>query len=406
MEIPAGFAIINSKLTFIGEGVKNTDKTYVLRLRKNMYGLKQAGNNWYKHLMDDLLQHGFRQSRVDKCLFIRHDCILLLYVDDCLLFSPSAATLASVTQHLSTVFNITSEEDVGAYLGIDISRTADGHLLLCQPGLIDKVINICGLENESNAHHTPATEILHRADPTDPPRQLSWSFRQVIGILNYIAATSRPDISFAVHQCARFCSTPTRKHELAVKCIIRYLKGTRDKGYILKPTGTIDCYVDADFAGAWTFNTSDDPSSVKSRTGYILTYSGCPILWSSKLQSEIALSTTEAEYIALSTSLCNLIPMRTILQELGPIFQISPKAAKTHSTVFEDNKGCIDLIAAPTMRPRTRHIAIKYHHFREQVCNGNIHIQWISTENQLADIFTKPLTAQKFTNLRRTLLGW
>jgi hypothetical protein len=190
-----------------------------------------------------------------------------------------------IIKHLGTVFKITSEDDVGAYLGIDITRDESGHLIFRQPGLIDKVISICGLEHESNQHRTPADKILHSTIIDDPPRQLTWTYRQVIGILNYIATTSRPNISFLVHQCARFSTAPTRTPELAVKRIVRYLKGTRDKGFILKPNGsnTIDCYVDADFAGTWDLNTSTDPASVKSRTGYIITYLGCPILWSSKI---------------------------------------------------------------------------------------------------------------------------
>jgi hypothetical protein len=408
MEIPAGFHVVNGALQFAGEHVKNNDKTYVLKLLKNMYGLKQAGNNWYNHLTENLINIGFRQSRVDKCLFIRSDCVILIYVDDCLIFSPSNTTLTDITNHLKSVFKITSEDDVGAYLGIDISRNEQGHLILRQPGLIDKAIALCGLESESNQHNTPADKILHSFIPDDSPRQYSWSYRQLIGVLNYIASTTRPDISFAVHQCARFSNKPTRTHELAVKRIVRYLKGTRDKGFLLKPNGsdTIDCFVDADFAGTWNMTTSADPSSVKSRTGYVITFAGCPVLWSSKLQSEIALSTTEAEYIALSTSLRDLIPMRTILNELSATFHISPSVAQTHSTIFEDNKSCVDLIAAPTMRPRSRHIAIKYHHFREHVRAGQIHIKWISTEHQLADIFTKPLPFSRFSELRLQLLGW
>jgi histone deacetylase 1/2 len=208
MEVPAGFDVIDGVLTFVGESVKRTDRKHVLRLRKNMYGLKQAGHNWYKHLTDDLLQHGFCQSQVNKCLFIRHDCIILIYVDDCLIFSPSQTTLQEITSHLEKVFKITSDDDVAAYLGIDISRNEKGHLVLRQPGLIDKVINICGLEMESNAHRTPADQILHPPMPDDPPRQLHWSYCQVIGILNYMAATSWPDISYAVHQCARFSTAP------------------------------------------------------------------------------------------------------------------------------------------------------------------------------------------------------
>lgn len=129
----------------------------------------------------------------------------------------------------------------------------------------------------------------------------------------------------------------------------------------------MDCYVDADFAGSWTATTSHDPNSVRSRSGYVITYAGCPILWSSKLQTEVALSTTKEEYISLSQSLRDLIPIWTILQELRSTYNLSITAAMAHSTVFEDNKECVDTIAAPTMRPRSHHITIKYHHFRNHV---------------------------------------
>jgi hypothetical protein len=125
----------------------------------------------------------------------------------------------------------------------------------------------------------------------------------------------------------------------------------------------VDCYVDADFSGSLTAATSQDPNSVRSRSGYVITYVRCPILWSSELQTEIALSITEAEYISLSQSLCDLIPIWKILQELCATYGLSISAATAHSTVFEDTKGCINLIAALIMRPCSHHIAIKYHHF-------------------------------------------
>jgi hypothetical protein len=329
-------------------------------------------------------------------------------VDDCLIFSKDEAVLDSIIKHLGITFRITSDTDIGAYLGLYIKKNSDGFLEITQPGLIDKVISICGLENDFNEHKTPADAILHASSAPNEPRQLTWHYCQVIGILNYIAASSHPDILFAVHQCARFSASPTRAHELAVKRIVWYLKGTRSKGYILSPcqTKTIDCFVDANFAGAWTIDTSSNPTSVRSCSGYVITYANCPILWSSKLQSEIALSTTKAEYISLSQSLRDLIPMRAIIQELSPVYHISPQAAIAHSTVFEDNKGCVDLIAAPTMHPRSRHISIKYHHFREHVRAGHIRNKWIKTTEQLADIFTKPLPLSKFVNLRQTLLRW
>jgi hypothetical protein len=408
MEIPAGYSIVNNVLTFTGDQQRRTERTHVLKLLKNMYGLKQAGHNWYNSLTDHLIQHGFRQSQVDKCLFIRDNCIIVVYVDDCLIFSPSTNILDATINNLSKVFKITSTNSIETYLGLEVVKNPDGSLTIRQPGLIDKVINACGLENESNVHLTPADKILHDTAPVIEPRLHHWSYRQVIGILNYIAASTRPDITFAVHQCARFSTSPKQHHEIAVRRIVRYLKGTRDKEYVLRPTNTptIDCFVDADFAGTWTPETSDNPSSVRSRSGYIITFAGCPILWTSKLQSEIALSTTEAEYISLSQAMRDLIPLKTVLQELSETFNYDLQKLTTYSTVFEDNKGCVDLIAAPTMRPRSRHIAIKYHHFREHVRKGQIRIRWISTDALLADIFTKPLPAPKFTQLRQQLLRW
>jgi len=114
---------------------------------------------------------------------------------------------------------------------------------------------------------------------------------------------------------------------------------------------TIYCYVDADFAGTWTMANTSEASSVHSRTGYTIMFAACPILWTSKLQSEIALSTTEAEYMSLSQAMHDVIPLRTILEELNPIFNYPVQQIITHSTVFEDNKGCVDLIAALTLRP-------------------------------------------------------
>jgi hypothetical protein len=142
-----------------------------------------------------------------------------------------------------------------------------------------------------------------------------------------------------------------------------------DKGYFLRPSTnkTLDCYVDADFAGNWTSVTSHDPSSVKSRTGYIIMFANCPLLWASKLQTEVALCTTEAEYIALSQAMRDLIPLRALLQGITSVTNVIIDNSTTYSTVFEDNQSCVELIKAPKMNPRTRHIAIKYHHFHEQV---------------------------------------
>jgi hypothetical protein len=124
------------------------------------------------------------------------------------------------------------------------------------------------------------------------------------------------------------------------------------------------------------------------------------------MQTEIDLSTTEAEYIAFSQSTQDLIPMRDLLQELSAAIKLIVGSTFAHSTIFEDNKGCIELVSAPCMHPRTHLIALKYHHFCSYIENGNIQIRWIDTKHQLADIFTKPLSATSFLSLRKSFLGW
>jgi hypothetical protein len=409
MNVPNGFQAIDGTLKFVnGLRTKGLNNGHVLKLKRNMYGLRQGGHSWYIKLSNGLLKRGFTQSKVDKCLFLRHDCILVVYVDDYLLFSRETKIIDDIITSLRSEFVLTVEGDAGAFLGIDIKRNSEGHIELTQPGIIQKIIAECGLEDNSNQHDTPSTTTILQRDEYGPPRELKWHYRRMIGMLNYLSATSRPDIAYAVHQCARFSINPKRCHEIAVRRIVRYLKGTPTQGLTLRPSEdkNLNCYVDADFTGNWTKDTSHDPNSVKSRTGYVICFANCPVLWASKLQSEIALSTTEAEYIALSQAMRELIPMQSILKEISEMTKFIIGDTIAHCTVFEDNQGCIDLIHSPKINPRTRHISIKYHHFREHVRAGHLRIQWISTKDQLADIFTKPLPGPAFTYLRKLLLGW
>jgi hypothetical protein len=134
----------------------------------------------------------------------------------------------------------------------------------------------------------------------------------------------------------------------------------------------------------------------------------CPLLWVSKLQSEIALSTTEAEYIALSQSLRELLPMRELFQEVGTALKLKCAIPTIlHSTVFEDNNGALSLATSPKISPRTKHIAVKYHHFRSKIgADKGIIIQRVDSTEQKADIFTKGLGATQFAHIRSLVMGW
>jgi hypothetical protein len=149
-----------------------------------------------------------------------------------------------------------------------------------------------------------------------------------------------------------------------------------------------------------------DPVSVKSRTDYVILFTSCPALCVSRLQTEVALSKTEAEYIALSQAICNLILMQAFLTKLTTLTCLTFGDTITHSTKFEDNKGCVEIANSPKMRPRTKHMALKYLYLHSHVANGDIKIHWIDTKHQLSDIFKKPLAQPLFTLLRLLLLGW
>ncbi len=182
-------------------------------------------------------------------------------------------------------------------------------------------------------------------DVDGPPASGQINYASVIGTLLYLGH-SRPDIAFATHQCARYTFSLKLSHEEALKHIGRYLKGTMTRGLILRPSNElkIDCYPDADFAGFWTRDKVDNPHCVRSWTGYVICISDCPVLWTSKLQSEIALLTTEAEYVALSSSCRDLFPLIGITQEICSALLLTPPAtAQMHIKIHEDNVGALVL---------------------------------------------------------------
>lgn len=343
---------------------------------------------------------------------------MVVYTDDCLIFAPNDTIIDSLIAKLSEIYKLEDQGDILDYLGLRIEKDSTlKTITMTQTGLIESIIQDLHLDASSNTKSTPSDSILY-SDTNGVPRQESWNYRSVIGKLNYLAQNSRPDISYAVHQCARFCTRPTALHEFAVKRIARYLLLTKNKGLILKPSNniTLDMYVDADFAGMWHQEHSALRENVLSQTGYITTFCGCPIHWASKLQSEIALGTTEAEYIALSMATRELLPLQRILQEINqhslihlPLpdhFNTTRSSTLQATQVYEDNASCIVLAHSEGSKQRTKHISIKWHHFRDQICNGNIKIVEIDTHSNWADILTKPLGPQKFQTLRKMIMHW
>ena len=149
----------------------------------------------------------------------------------------------------------------------------------------------------------------------------------------------------ATHQLAQFCQDPRLSHKQATTRLGRNLAHTKDRGILYEPDTSmgIECYVDADFAGGWNITTSADADNIMSRTGFVITYANCPIYWASRLQTEIALSTAKAEYIAMSSALREVIPLMTLMKELHTIFPVHTNEPNFFRKVHEDNQSTIKL---------------------------------------------------------------
>jgi Reverse transcriptase (RNA-dependent DNA polymerase) len=391
------------------------DEPVVLRLNKSLYGLVQAPMLYYGHLAAGLKKRGLELSKADPCMFAGRGMVALSYVDDLLWFGPDLMEIDKVIQELKDdKMPLTVEaDDAYAFLGVDISpmsnisfESSNDGFYMSQTCLIEKVLKTVGM-TDSKQKRTPASSTPLGMDAKGYAFQGNWDYARVVGMLLYLSSNSRPNIQFAVHQCARFTHNPKASHGEAVKRICQYLQGTRERGLIFQPTKemTLDCYSDADFAGLWNYEEDQDPVCVKSCTGYVLTLAGCPLVWGSKLQTEIALSTLESEYIALSTAIQELIPLRRILQEVGTALSSQPSIIR--STCFEDNNGALGLVLTPRMTPHTKHIAVKYHFFKSMIGEDKgIIIRRVDSALQKADIFMKGLTQETFESIQKLLMGW
>jgi len=403
MEIPRGVRISDG----------DNPKEYVLKLHRNVYGQKQAGRVWNKYLVDKLVNEiGFKQSEVDECVFYKGSVMYVLYTDDSILAGPNENEIKQIIKSIQdTGLNITVEGDLQDFLGINIKREDDGSIYLSQPHLIDQILSDLRLTDDNvKTKDTPAKSSQILTAGLDTKRfDESFNYRSIIGKLNYLERGTRSDISYIVHQCARFTANPKEQHAQAIRWLGRYLKATKNKGLRIKPQRgrLLEVYVDADFAGNFDKGESHLRDTARSRHGYIIMYEGVPITWKSQLQTEIALSSTESEYTGLSYALREAIPIMHLLKEMKTMgFQITKANAKIHCKVFEDNSGALEIAKIHKYRPRTKHLNVKLHHFRDYVTRGEISINPISTEHQLADYLTKPVNAHTLKRLREKVMGW
>ncbi len=400
-------------------------KELCLLLKKFLYGLREAPKLWHDWLEKGLVRAGFTVSTYDPGIYYGRGMALVVYVDDVLLFGPDENEMQKVLEDLreggyELKLEKSGEQSVYDFLGINITQTTEGDkkvVKLTQLGLIKKFLETVKM-TDCNPNTLPCIQQPLGTDATGPNFNEDWEYPSAVGMLMYLAGNAYPEIQYAVHQCACFTHAPKQSHAKAVKVLARYLKGVLDKEeglhYTINPSLQFDLYCDADFAGLWKYEDDQDPVCVKSRTGYVMTLGGCPIHWTSKLQTEIALSTLEAEYIALAQGMRDFVHLRRFYEEMLESFKLTDVPPSTiKSKIFEDNNGCIQTATAPKMSSRTKHIAIKYHYIRNFFNRDSSFkhehpfvLEKIASEEQRVDIFTKGLPAPTFLKLRKLLCGW
>lgn len=361
---------------------KNSNQ--VCRLNKAMYGLKQAGRQWNLKLDAALMSYGLTKSQMDPCVYYNDNGTLFLaiYVDDILIFWQNENVLNELKKQLSQSFKMKDMGKAQGCIGMRISQTATGIEL-------DQCKYINDLLTRFKMQAAKPISI-----PSDPNQKLSIDmitiddkynekipYQEAVGSLLYLAQCTRPDIAFAVNDVSRFNSNFGRVHWDAVKRIIRYLKGTIN--YKLKFTN-----VSTDMHGYADSDWASDVDKRRSCTGYLFKLSDGAISWMSKRQPTIALSTTEAEYMAISAATQEAIWLHQFYAEIN---HGSVETVK----LFCDNQGAIEIAKIDCYRARTKHIDIRHHFIKEKIKDGTIEIQYLPTSEMVADSLTKAVPNEK-----------
>ncbi len=414
---------------------KRPGRKLVCKLLKSLYGTKQAPRNWNLNVnqtfIDDLQ---LKRCQADPCLYLRRSksgalWLVALWVDDIIAAYPTEdeTEWLEYKEIMTKKYKMTDKGDVEWILGIKIERNeTERTIMMSQVQYIEDLLKCFGQEN-SKEDSTPELHghILSRADcPTDEDEIEAMKrvpYRAAIGKLSYLASTTRPDITHAVHQVSQYQNNPGRSHWEAVKKIIRYLKGTKEMKLTyhcenlfsltdLTPSNFhLSVYTDSDWGG----NHNDGTST----TGYLVQINGQTISWGSKKQHSVALSTAEAEYMALTEGAKELLWQQTLLLEIlhmcagqeeklkiGKVMNEETAPSLIKSTLYCDNQAAVAMVKNETHHQRSKHIALKYHFIREKVENKKMNVEWVNTQQQLADIFTKPLPRDQFHMLKDTIM--
>ncbi|MBW0535573.1 hypothetical protein O181_075288 [Austropuccinia psidii MF-1] len=383
------------------QGLSEDKRKFCLRLNKAIYGLKQAPLAWYERLRCWLATVGFKACTLDPCVFYRqgdHPLWLYVHVDDIAVFGKEVEEFKN---QIASEFEI---KDIGVadlMLGVKISQR-DGIITLDQQHYAESLLELYGMGKSRpastplipNSHLLPAT-LEEMAEFSS----LGVSYRSAIGSINYLSTATRPDLSFAVSTLSQFLEKPGIKHWQGFLHVLRYLNGSQDLGLVYggKKQYGISAYGDADWGNCQVTR--------RSITGYLACFDQCLVIWKTRKQPTVSLSTAEAEYKSLCDLTAELLWLVQWCQESGISTCEGP------IPVHEDNQGCINTANGDSNvnGKRMKHVDIQLHFVKEAVKSGRIRLQYTPSKDMLADFLTKsvpkPVLTQALDSLGVLSLG-
>ena len=397
----------------IPEGIEGHSDELCM-LIKALYGLKQASRKWYEKLCKVVQELGVERIQSDFSIFVRIRAvpssnmrellIYLVYVDDTFVLSNSTVASQELKDHLGKHFEITELGELRYCLGIGMRRDRKHRTIhLSQSNFILQILEKYGMTN-CKPVATPMDVSVKMTKSTDDDDDLADQtlYQQILGSLMYLAIATRPDIAAAISTLSQFASRPNQTHYQALKRLLRYLRGTSNYELTLGRQSQDnhernDVRLPLELTGYSDASWGNDHDTRRSYSGYVFLLGDSPISWSSKRQSTVALSTTEAEYIALTQACKEAMWLRQLLSEL------SFDQSMTATTIYEDNQSTIALAKNPVYHARSKHIDIQHHYIREKVQSQEITLEYITTDDMIADIFTKPLPGPRHGDLAKRL---
>ena len=374
---PSMLSKVTSMLKALVEGEK------VCKLRKALYGLRQAGRQWHTKIDSALKEVGMHPTNGDPCVYVDRSrdevTYLLLYVDDILIASRNPARVNEIKSFLSSRFDVKDIGKVSYCLGIEVEQTL-GKITLSQRGFVRRILERFGM-TDCKPVGTPMALGGKLEEALNTIKTESFPYREIIGALMYLSVGTRPDIAHAVNYLSQFNNNHDDRHWKAAKRILRYLKGTIDKGLVYQQD-------DAGLVGMADADWGNSEMDRKSYTGYAFIMSGGAVSWCSRKQRTVAQSSTEAEYMCLSEAAKEAIFCISFVKELG-----CPELANI--TLFNDNQSAGKLARNPVFHSRTKHIDIKCHFIRDAIKDYPIQLEYLPTEEMTADVLTTPLSIAK-----------